>query len=175
MIDILFLFLVVVAIVKGLSKGFIVGLFSFLAYFIGLAAALKLSSSVAQRISGMEEPSAWMPVLAFSMVFIAVVLTVNLSARFIRSIVKSSSLGWMDRLGGVAFFLIIYLFIFSILVFYASELNWISNEAKETSRVYRFIAPIGPAMVNALGKVIPFFGDLFEKLKVFFENLDKKV
>lgn len=174
MIDFLFILVVVMAVIKGLSKGFIVGLFSFLAYFIGLAAALKLSSAVAAYIQGGEEPSVWMPVIAFFMVFMAVVLLVNLSARFVRGLVKAATLGWADRLGGVAFFLIIYIFIFSVLIFYAGELKWLSEDMRDASKVYPYVAPVGPFMVNALGKVFPFFQDLFEQLKLFFENLNKK-
>ncbi len=46
-IDIAFALLMVLAIFKGLRKGLILGIFSLLAFLIGLAAALKLSAVVA--------------------------------------------------------------------------------------------------------------------------------
>ncbi len=44
LIDIIVVILLVMAIFKGLRKGLIVAVFSFLAFLIGLAAALKLST-----------------------------------------------------------------------------------------------------------------------------------
>ena len=49
-IDSAFLIIMAVAVFRGFSKGFVVGIFSFFAVIIGLAAALKLSSVVAQHL-----------------------------------------------------------------------------------------------------------------------------
>ena len=46
-IDIVFVIIMILAIFKGLSKGLMLGIFSLLAFIIGLAAALKLSVVVA--------------------------------------------------------------------------------------------------------------------------------
>ena len=47
MIDLIFAVLMVLALFKGFHRGLIVGLFSFVALLVGLAAALKLSTVVA--------------------------------------------------------------------------------------------------------------------------------
>ena len=47
MIDIIFAILIVIAIFKGYRKGFIIAIFSVLAFILGLAAALKLSATIA--------------------------------------------------------------------------------------------------------------------------------
>jgi membrane protein required for colicin V production len=46
-IDLIFIVLIVVAIVKGYSKGIILAIFSVLALIIGIAAAVKLSAVTA--------------------------------------------------------------------------------------------------------------------------------
>jgi membrane protein required for colicin V production len=46
-IDIAYLVIIALAAMKGFSRGLIMAVFSFAALFIGLAAALKLSSVVA--------------------------------------------------------------------------------------------------------------------------------
>lgn len=165
----------VIAVYKGYVKGLIVGIFSFIAYFIGLAAALKLSVYVADYIGRQKEPSIWLPLLSFIIVFLVVVVIVNLAGRALRTLVKATTLGWADRLGGIVFFIIIYIFIFSILIFYASEIKWISESEKESSKVYPYIAPVAPAMVGFLGRIFPFFKDLFHNLELFFENLGKHI
>ena len=50
LIDIIAFILLLVAAFKGLRKGLIVAVFSFLAFIIGLAAALKLSTAMADYI-----------------------------------------------------------------------------------------------------------------------------
>lgn len=159
------------AIFKGFTKGFIIGLFSFIAYYIGLAAALKLSSAVAVHFAGNDkQPSVWMPVLSFLLVFIIVVIAVNLIARLLRGVFTLSALGWLDRIAGIILFIVIYLFIFSILLFYAVKISLVSDEAIANSKVYPYISPIAPYMVSILGKLLPFFQDMFSQLQDFFQS-----
>jgi len=49
-VDVIFVILMVMALFKGYTRGLIVAVFSFGAFLIGLAAALKLSAVVAQRL-----------------------------------------------------------------------------------------------------------------------------
>lgn len=170
-IDILFLFAMVMAVFKGYTKGFIIGLFTFVAYYIGLAAALKLSSTVAQHIAGKDaHPSFWLPLLSFLGVFIAVVIIVNLFARMISGLFKLAALGWIDRIAGIVLFVVLYLFIFSILLFYAERISMFSDEVTSASKVYPYISPIAPSMIDFLGKALPFFKDMFNELQNFFES-----
>lgn len=111
-----------------------------------------------------------MPVLSFLLVFVVVVIAVNLLARLIRSMFSLASLGWMDRIAGIVLFIAIYLFIFSILLFYATKTSLLGGDAIAGSRVYPFISPMGPAMVDFLGKLLPFFKDMFTELQDFFQS-----
>lgn len=115
LIDIIAFALLLLAVFKGLRKGFIVALFSFLAFFIGLAAALKLSAIMAAYIGGNVTVSQrWLPFLAFALVFLLVVLLVRLGARLLQGMVQTMMLGWLNRLGGVLLYVLIYFFIYSI-------------------------------------------------------------
>ena len=81
-IDIGFLVVMIFAIFKGLRKGFILGIFSLLAFIIGLAAALKLSAVVAAYLQkDVVTASRWLPVFAFLLVFIVVILLVGIGAK----------------------------------------------------------------------------------------------
>lgn len=83
LIDVVFLIMLVFAVFKGLRNGLIVGLFSFLAIFVGLAAALKLSTLVAAYLGTQTSVSErWLPFLAFAIVFIGAVLWTVLSDGF---------------------------------------------------------------------------------------------
>ncbi len=175
-IDATFAILTIIAVFKGFSKGLIVGIFSFLAFIIGLAAALKLSVLVA----GYFESSAaifdkWVPVISFALVFIVVVLLVNLGARIIKKTVSLAMLGWVDKIGGIVFYLMIYTIIFSIILFFADKTFLIKKETIADSKVYNYVAPWGPKVMDNLGRIIPVFKDLFLQLQNFFENLGHKL
>jgi membrane protein required for colicin V production len=174
-IDVVCLILVLWAAFKGLRNGFVVGLFSFLAFIIGLAAALKLSTLAAEYIgTNTSIGELWIPFIAFAAVFLIVVLLVRLGAKGIESVIRVALLGWLNKLGGVLLYLLLYLFIFSIILFYAEQLHLIKEEAMNNSVVYPYIKPLGPKFINALGYLIPFFKNMFTELELFFEGMAHK-
>ena len=72
LIDIVAFILLLLAIYKGWTKGFIVAVFSFIAFIVGLAAALKLSAVVAAYIGeSVSVSQRWLPVIAFLLVFVS--------------------------------------------------------------------------------------------------------
>lgn len=175
LIDVIALGLLALSVFKGFRKGFIVAVFSFLAFIVGLAAALKLSAAVAQYIGGNVNISQrWLPVIAFLVVFFIVVLLVRLGAKMLEGVVQVAMLGWLNRLGGIIFYILIYFFIFSILLFYAQQLHLLKPETTEASVTYPYIQPIGPKIMNILGAVIPVFKDMFNQLLQFFQNISDR-
>jgi membrane protein required for colicin V production len=175
LIDIIAFVLLLLALYKGMQKGLVVAVFSFLAFVIGLAAALKLSAVAAAYIGDAVNVSQrWLPVLAFLAVFLIVVLLIRLGAKLVEGALQIVMLGWLNKLGGILFYALIYFFIFSILLFYATQLNLIKPATIESSFSYSFIQPIGPDIVNVLGSVIPVFKGLFSDLLQFFDDAARK-
>lgn len=173
-IDFIFVIILLVACFKGFTKGLIVALFSMLALIIGLAAALKLSAIVSEYLSTETGTTAkWLPFLSFILVFIGVVILVNLAAKLIQKSVELVLLGWVNRLGGVLFYLLLYAIIFSIVLFYVVQLKLVSDETIASSISYPFIKPLGPFVIDKLGEIIPLFKNLFAQLQLFFEALAK--
>ena len=175
LIDIGFLVLMILAIFKGISKGFIVAVFSFFAFYIGLAAALKLSAIVAEYLhQKFAVNSYWLPLLSFAIVFIGVVLLVRVGSAFIKKIAGIVMLGWVDSLAGIALFAILYLMIYSVVLFYATQIHLISADVQAKSTTYFFIEPLGPKVIGFMGKVFPFFSNMFTELSTFFEGVSRK-
>ena len=83
-------------------------------------------------------------------------------------------LGWLNKIGGIIFYALLYLFIFSIILFYAVQLNIFKPETLETSTTYSYIQPIGPKVISALGVILPFFKNMFAELELFFGGLSEK-
>lgn len=171
LIDIGFIVVVVLAILKGYGKGFIVAVFSFFAMFIGLAAALKLSSAVAKHLS---LNGYLLPVVSFVIVFALFVFVVRITAIVIKKSVRLVLLGPADSIAGILLYVLIYLMIYSVVLFYAVNLHLISRRAQQASFTYSFIAPFGPKVISLLGVLIPFFKGMFTQLTSFFEGVSKK-
>ena len=174
LIDIVSLLLLVLAVFKGLRKGLIVALFSFLAFVLGLAAALKLSTAMAGYIGqNVAVSQRWLPFVAFLVVFLLVVLLVRLGARLLQGAVQMVMLGWANRLGGVLLYGFLYFFIWSILLFYAAQLGLLKPAVLQASVTYPYIAPFAPALIDGLGAVLPFFRNMFDELLQFFDAVGK--
>ena len=174
-IDIVFVLVMMLAVFKGFSKGLILGIFSMLAFIIGLAAALKLSVVVASYLKDSAGSlSKWLPLISFTLVFLAVVLLVKLTGRVIKKTMQFAMLGWLDKLGGIIFYVIFYTIIFSIFLFFAAKLYLIQPLTIRDSKIYSYVAPWGPKVMDNLGKIIPVFKDMFTQLQDFFGSITKK-
>jgi len=175
-IDFISLILLVMAIFKGYSKGLVVAVFSMLAFFVGLIAAVKLSASVADWMNekaGSE--SSWMPFIAFAAVMLAVLILVRLLAKVVERTLSLAFLGSANKLGGILFYLLIYLMFYSIVLFYASNMGILGEETIQSSKTYGIVAPLGPGAVEAIGAAIPVFKGLFRELEDFFDATNRRI
>lgn len=77
-------------------------------------------------------------------------------------------LGWVNRLGGIVFFVAIYLLVLSVLFFYGEQMKIISPEMMAESKTWALVAPWGPKVINTVGAAIPVFKDMFSELQEFF-------
>jgi membrane protein required for colicin V production len=170
-IDVIFVLLLVMAVIKGLRKGLVIAVFSFLAVIAGIAAALKLSATVAAWLQDNTNVAArWLPFLSFFLVMLAVVLLVRWGAALIEAGMEMVLMGWLNKLGGVLLYVILYITVFSVFLFYAHQMNVIKAETIQESKCYTFVAPWGPKAIDAMATVIPFLKNVFVQLQTFFAS-----
>lgn len=171
-IDILVAIALVFAVVKGIRNGLIIAVFSILAFIIGLAAALKLSTVAAAWLAQSTNINVqWLPFLAFALVFLFVVLVVRSVAKLIEKAMDLAWMGWLNKLSGVLVYACMYLLVLSVLFFYGTQLKLITEEAKTSSLAYAYIAPAAPKVIEMIGVVIPVFSNMFSELQEFFDRL----
>lgn len=176
LIDFTFAALMILAIIKGYQKGFILAIFSIIAFIIGLAAALKLSTAVADYLKDSISVSAkWLPFIAFAIVFFLVVLLVRLGGKLIEKTFQAVMLGWLNRIAGILLYAALYIIILSIFIFYAQKLQLLQPAAIESSQTYHFIQPWGPKVMDNFGRLIPPFKDMFTQLGDYFNSLSNKI
>jgi membrane protein required for colicin V production len=169
-IDVLFAIIVAFAIYRGFTRGLIVAVFSLLALVIGLAAALKLSAHVANWISDMGYTGKLVPIISFSLTFVAVVILVRLGAMAIQRLVHWTLLGWVNRLGGILLYGFAFTLLYSVVLWFANQVHVLTPELKLQSAVYPYLESLGPWTISWLGKLIPWFQDSFKELELFFEK-----
>jgi membrane protein required for colicin V production len=176
LLDIVYVVILVLAILHGYSRGLIVGLFSLIAIIIGLAAAMKLSTVVAGWLGTNTNISKeWLPLISFAVIFLLVVLLIRLGAKAIERTVEIAMLGWVNKLGGIVFYVAIYTIVFSVLLFYVEQMKLVQEETIAKSVTYSFVQPWGPKVINGFGSIIPIFKDMFDELENFFERIATKM
>jgi membrane protein required for colicin V production len=171
-IDVLFLLFMVMAVFRGLRQGLIIAVFSALALIVGLAAAMSLSAGVAGwAAANIHLSSRWLPVIAFILVFLVVVIAVRAGARLAEKAIDLALMGWLNKLGGILLYVAVYNIILSVLLFYAVQLHLIGGNTLASSETYPFIRPWGPVVIDEFGKFVPWFEGMFTRLEDFFSRL----
>jgi membrane protein required for colicin V production len=174
-LDVLYLIVLVLASIRGLRRGLIVGLFSFVAVIVGLAAAMKLSTVAAGYIgTAVKVSDRWLPIISFIVVFVLIVLLIRLAANLLQKAVEMVMLGWVNRLGGMILYAAIYTLVYSVVLFYAEQVHLIQPETIEKSVTYHFVQPWGPWFIDGIATVLPFFRDMFGDLSQFFSGVAQK-
>jgi membrane protein required for colicin V production len=143
---------------KGFTKGFVIEIASVAALLLGLWGGIKLSSYLTVIMTdnfGWE--SAYNPLIAFGVVFIVIVIFVHLIARLIDKLVKSVSLSFFNRIAGALFGAAKVVLIISIIILMFNKVDersdFITDEFKEGSLLYKPIAGIVPAILPVVEKI----------------------
>jgi membrane protein required for colicin V production len=175
-LDLIFLAIVALSVFEGYKKGLVVAVFSFLAFIIGLAAAVKLSATVANYLrenAHMDTP--WLPVISFVGVLVIVIVLVRWGAVFVSKLIELAFLGWANKIGGAIMYVLINTIIFSVVIFYAEKIGLLGESVKNNSQVYPIIKDWGPAAFDMISSIFPFMKNAFEELQLFFEQVNEKV
>jgi membrane protein required for colicin V production len=94
--------ILVYGLIRGLFRGLVKEAASVIGVLGGFLAAYSFYGVVAGYLSGLVSSPAYRNLLAFLIIFCAVVVVVNVLAIIIKYLLKIVFLGWLDRLGGVA-------------------------------------------------------------------------
>jgi membrane protein required for colicin V production len=163
------------AIWKGYSRGFIIAVLSFLAIFIGLAAAIKFSVVVSGWLhNNTNIGTRWLPFISFLVVMIVIIILVRWIAGLLQATIELALLGWLNRLAGIVLYVAIYTMIYSIILFYATQMGIIKTGTIHASVTNNSVEPWGRKSIDMLGSIIPVFKNMFLDLESFFGSLASK-
>ena len=107
--DIVCLIVYLFAIIKGIQRGLILAVFSFIGFILGLVLSIHFCGYVAEWIKHHSSFSGkWLLGLAFISIFLSILLIVRILAKSIEAGVAFAMLGWLNKLGGVIFYILFY-------------------------------------------------------------------
>lgn len=153
LVDLIIVVILIVAAIRGFIKGFFVEFASIAALVLGVLAAMTFSVYVRDWISGYVS---WRPdsirVVAFLLVFIAVVVLVHLIANIMEKFVRAIALGLISRLAGFVFGFIKMAFILSFFMYIIAQIEEydVTIVPKEPKKTSKFYVPIEKLVPNIL-------------------------
>ena len=100
-VDVIIVIILAIGLIKGLTNGFVRGLFGLAALVLGVMVAAANYQQVTDVLfSRLQIDPQGQAILGFLLVFVIVLILVSVVGRIIAKALKLASLGWMDRLAG---------------------------------------------------------------------------
>ncbi len=156
-LDIIFLVPVLFALYRGFKKGLIHMIASLAALILGIIGAIKLRPVFASLLDSFFNISSdHMNVIAFAVAFVSIVLIVHLAAFMVDKLVKAVALSFVNRVLGMAFGVLVTLFVISMILWPINQVNAEKQIIKpkhiEGSLLYKPLSAIAPALFPYLKK-----------------------
>jgi membrane protein required for colicin V production len=147
--DVIFILLFCWAAFKGFSKGFILQAASLAALILGIYGSIKFSGYVAAALMERTgEQGQYVPLIAFAITFIAIVVVIHFLARLTEKLLEMIALSFVNRIFGVFFNLIKYAFIISTVLVVLNEIDrnahFLPRAKVNESRLYKPLSSLAP-------------------------------
>ena len=159
--------------IMGLIKGVINEVASLVALIIGLYGMFYFSDITASWLKNIIDiKPEYIATISFLLTFMILVLVIVLLGKLLSKIVKSLSLGWLDKMGGLVFGILKGALITSLIILLLNVLNISGNipqKDRDESFLYKPVENTAPYLYNNS----KFVRSAVEKSKELFEK-DKK-
>ncbi|MEW6469333.1 MAG: CvpA family protein [Bacteroidota bacterium] len=153
-IDIVICIPLVWGLYKGFTKGLVIELATLAAFFLGIWGAIHFSDLVSALLHDWGLTSEYLPVIAFCLVFLGIIIGIYAFGKFVDRTVRAASLGLFNKLGGALFGTLKFAMLLSVLFFVidAVEKSYplVPLKAKESSLLYRPVSQIAPYVIPGL-------------------------
>ena len=169
--DIILAVLLLLGAFKGYRQGFIVEVFSFLAFFIGLFVALKLTIPVSLSLFGESNFFSLATVIVFIMLFLVLSFGIRVLAKALKNLIDFTFFGTLDNLFGAVAGLLKWAFIISIVFWLFDSVGYdIVGRYGQDTVIFPYIIDIGPMVFHWLSSLMPFIRDLIDSMESLPQN-----
>lgn len=154
-VDILIFIPLIYAAWKGFQHGIIIEVFTLLALFVGIYAGIHFSDYTAKWLrDSFSWESDYLPVIAFTLTFLAVGAMVYFAGKMIEQVAKVTSLSPANKFFGVLFAVLkmtYFISVFLVLIeSYDDKGHFIPEEMKEESMLYTPVSKVSTTLTPAL-------------------------
>lgn len=122
-LDIILLLIFIPGIILGFAKGFVIQLVSLASLFISAIVAGRFSGPASEWVTAHldwgETPA---KIVCYALVFIVCALLLSLAAKLVTKLVSAASLGWLNRLAGVLFSVVVTALLLGLIISLAEGL-----------------------------------------------------
>ena len=170
-LDLIIALLLLWALFKGFSKGFIIAAAGLMALILGVYGAIHFSGfTVSFLMNHIKKDPQTIRLISFAVTFIAIVIAVHLAARLTDLLVRAVALGFINRIAGLVFnglkMALILSIIIGLMQFFDSRSVILSEKDKENSIFYTPLSKIAPL-------VFPYLRIEYFKMPVPEKKYDK--
>lgn len=174
-LDLLLLIPIVSGAISGFRKGFIIGVISLLALILGVMGGFYfLNWGVSLLVNEFGLSGRFLPILAFLMIFIGIILIVNFIGTILKKIIHMILLGGLDKMAGALVGAFMWAFLVSALIWVASVFRMdFPSDWREGSLLFSYVKPIAPMVVGLFDGVVPAASDLLDGLGDLIDSATK--
>ena len=163
--DIILLILACILVVIGMDKGLVRILIGLAALVAAFAVAARYHQPLAQGLSGFDIHTRVLRIVAYILLFLAVMLIGGVLAYLARRLLKAAMLSWADRAAGAAVglvtaFVVAALLILPIVAYSPNSDNWLRQSV---------LAPYVTAVADLARPLVP--QDLSDRYRERLEDL----
>ena len=140
-LDIILLICFLPGIIRGISKGFLEQALSLAGIVVSVWAAFKFSALVCTWLKPyLSLSETTLSVVAFALILVAVCLVVLIVAKLLTKVLEMSMLGWLDKILGLVFALVVNALLLGVFIILFDTLNlkfgFVKPEVLDGSIVY---------------------------------------
>jgi membrane protein required for colicin V production len=166
-IDILIIIPLIYGGYKGFKHGLIIEVFTMLALFVGLYAGINFSDFVAAFLKkSFSWDSEYLPIISFTIIFLAVGAMVYFAGKTIEQMVKVVHLTPINKFFGVFFGVLKMLYIVSVILVitesYDEKSDFFPEEKKESSFMYNPVKAISTYSIPGMDNSTIFLKNAFK-------------
>lgn len=154
-VDIIIIVPLIYAAWTGFRKGLVIEVFTLLALLVGIYAGIHFSDWTSSVIINyFEIEGKYLPVVAFTLTFLAVGAIVFFTGKMVEKMLKLVSLSMLNKILGLLLGVVKMTYILSIIIVlietYDERGNFVKNELKEESALYYPIEKVSISTIPAV-------------------------
>ncbi len=171
-VDIILLIILIFGAWSGYRKGLMLEIVAIAAFVLAVIGGFKLLDITMNIVSSFYGGfGTFLPVVAFFLIFVLVILVVNLAGKVLKKVIDWTPLGFLDNVAGAAVGIFKWALAISILLWVGSTAGFeLPKSSVEKTKIYPVVVEVAPKVGVWIGSVFPPFKDLMDTVAGLFSS-----